>query len=506
MSMALRIPSRDDLHRLAQSNHFTLSNDEVEVYYALMTTFFPLFDQLDQLPEPHIPRRYPARDPGSRPERQHDPYNAIVRRCSVLGAAAGPLAGKRVGLKDNICIAGMPMTCGSTVLQGLVPDTDATIVTRLLDAGARIVAILNMDNFAFSGAGDTSAYGPTLNPHSLQHLAGGSSGGSAAALYYDDIDLTIGGDQGGSIRIPASWCGVVGLKPTHSLVPYTGIVGIDQTFDHAGPMARSVAEVAQAMEVLAGKDPLDPRQYDVPVQSYMAALGRDLRGIRVGVLKEGFGQEGAEADVDAAVRAATETLGTLGATVTEVSVPAHLTAGAVAWGLFAEGMAALLHSNGMGYHWRGAYNPAMAVAVGKSLQAQAADYPPQIKLVSMLGTYLRQHYHGRFYAKAQNLRPGLRASYDTVLQQVDVIAMPTTPMKAHAYEPQLGIAERILQGWNMLGNTAPFDMTGHPSLSIPCAKSQGLPVGLMLTGRHFEDATLLAVAHVFEQKVPWQSR
>src|SRR4029453_16324980 len=144
MSMALRIPSRDDLHRLAQSNHFTLSNDEVEVYYALMTTFFPLFDQLDQLPEPHIPRRYPARDPGSRPERQHDPYNAIVRRCSVLGAAAGPLAGKRVGLKDNICIAGMPMTCGSTVLQGLVPDTDATIVTRLLDAGARIVAILNM--------------------------------------------------------------------------------------------------------------------------------------------------------------------------------------------------------------------------------------------------------------------------------------------------------------------------------------------------------------------------
>jgi amidase len=504
--MTLRMPTRDDLHRLALSNHFTLSDEEAQAYHGLLPDLFHLLELLEQMPEPKGPRRYPARDPGSRPERQSDPFNAIVRRCSVVGAAEGPLAGKRVGLKDNVCIAGVPMTCGSKVLQGFVPDTDATIVTRLLDAGAQIVAVLNMDNFAFSGAGDTSAYGPTLNPHSLQHLAGGSSGGSAAALYYDDIDLTIGGDQGGSIRIPASWCGVVGLKPTHGLVPYTGIVGIDQTFDHAGPMARSVAEVAQTVEVLAGKDPLDPRQGDVPVQFYTAALGRDLRGVRLGLLREGFGQQGAEPDVEAAVRAAIDILGTLGATVTEVSVPAHTTAGAIGWGLFAEGMAALLHSNGMGYHWRGAYNPAMAIAFGQSLQARGDDLPPQIKLVTMLGTYLRQHYHGRFYAKAQNLRPGLRVSYDAVLQQVDVLVMPTTPMKAHAYEPQLDIQALITHGWNMLGNTAPFDLTGHPSLSVPCAKSHGLPVGLMLTGRHFEDATLLAVAHAFEQHVDWEKR
>jgi amidase len=169
-------------------------------------------------------------------------------------------------------------------------------------------------------------------------------------------------------------------------------------------------------------------------------------------------------------------------------------------------MTALLHSNGMGYHWRGAYNPALADVVGKSLQAQSHDLPPQIKLVSMLGTYLRQHYHGRFYPKVQNLRPGLRASYDAVLQQVDVLAMPTTPMKAHTYRPQLGIQELMTHGWNMLGNTAPFDMTGHPSISMPCAKSNGLPVGLMLTGRHFDDATVLAVAHAFEQQVDWEKR
>jgi amidase len=184
--------------------------------------------------------------------------------------------------------------------------------------------------------------------------------GSAAALYYDDIDITIGGDQGGSLRIPASECRVVGWKPTHSLVPYTGMRGIDQTFDHIGPMPRRVAEVAQTLEVMAGKDPLDSRQYDVPMQSYTATPGRALRGVRIGLLQEGFGQEGAEPDVDAAVRCAIAPLGTLGATITEVSIPAHLTAGCIAWALFAGGMTALLRSNGMGDHWRGAYNPALA--------------------------------------------------------------------------------------------------------------------------------------------------
>src|SRR5262249_3213108 len=226
----------------------------------------------------------------------------------------------------------------------------------------------------------------------------------------------------------------------------------------------------------------DPRQYDVPVQSYTAALGRDLHGVRIGLLQEGFGQEGAEPDVEAAVRAAIATLGTLGATVTEVSVPAHHTTGCIAWGLFAEGMTALLHSNGMGYHWRGTYNPALADVVGKSLQAQGNDLPPQIKLVSMLGTYLRQQFHGRFYAKAQKLRPWRGTGCAHVLQDVDVPARPTTPMKAPAYTPQLGIQELISHGWNRLGNTAPFDMNGHPSLTIPCAKSNNLPVGVRLTG------------------------
>jgi len=504
--MALRPPTTDDLHRLAALNHFELSDEEITAYQSLLPDMFAALDTLDQLPTNLPSLTYRERNPGRRPGRQEDPLNAIVRRCSVKGAKSGKLTGKRLGIKDNVCIAGIPMTCASQVLNGYVPDMDATIITRILGAGGEITAVLNMDNFAFSGGGDTSTYGPTRNPHHPEHLAGGSSGGSGAALYYDDIDLTIGGDQGGSIRIPASWCGVVGLKPTHSLVPYTGIVGIDATFDHAGPMARSVADVALLLEVIAGKDPMDPRQYDVPVQAYTQALGKDVRSVRLGVVREGFGTPVSEPDVDAKVREAVKALRELGAEVQEVSIPAHLEAGGIVWALLAEGMAALVYGHGVGHHWKGLHNESFANALGKSLQTQAQDLPYQVKFVVMMGTYLNQAYHGRLYAKAQNQRRVLQAAYDKVLEQVDVLVMPTTPNKAHKYDPKRSIRDLIGHGWNMLGNTSPFDMTGHPSLSVPCGKSQGLPVGLMLTGRHFEDATLLRVGHAFEQQMPWEKR
>lgn len=504
--MALRRPSAEDLRRLAAASHFEMTNEEVDAYLSLIPDMFTALDALEQAPSNLPAITYRDRDPGRRPTRQEDPLNAIVRRCSVKGAKSGKLAGKRLGIKDNVCIAGVPMTCASLVLEGYVPDIDATIITRILDAGGEITAVLNMDNFAFSGGGDTSAYGPTRNPHHPDHLAGGSSGGSGAALAYSDIDMTIGGDQGGSIRIPASWCGIVGLKPTHSLVPYTGIVGIDPTFDHTGPMARSVAAVALLLEVIAGKDPMDPRQYDVSVQPYTQTLGKDIRGVRIGVVKEGFETPVSESDVDAKVRDAVKALQELGATVQEVSIPAHMDAGGITWALISEGMAALARGSGVGYHWKGLYNESLATTLGKSLKAQAQDLPYQVKFVVMMGSYLNQAYHGRLYAKAQNQRRALQAAYDAVLDKVDVLVMPTTTNKAHRYDPQRDIREFIAHGWNMLGNTAPFDMTGHPSLSIPCGKSQGLPVGLMITGRHFDDATLLRVGHAFEQQMPWEKR
>ena len=385
------------------------------------------------------------------------------------------------------------------------PDTDASIVTRMLDEGAEIAALLNLENFAASGAGDTSAFGPVLNPHNPEHLAGGSSGGSGAALYYDDIDITIGGDQGGSIRIPASWCGVVGLKPTFGLVPYTGIFGVDATIDHVGPMTRTVADAAMTLEVIAGKDSLDPRQGDVPVQSYTEALGRSVNGLRIGVLTEGFGLAQSEADVDESVRKALEVFSELGADTEAVSIPAHLETGGILWSLVTQGGAALMQSNGMGYHWQGRYDPGLAETLGKARRTHGNDLPPTLKLFALVGTYAKEYYHGRLYAKAQNLRSGLRASYDRALDQFDLLAMPTTPMKAHKLEPGVGVHGVISHATNMVDNTAPFNVTGHPSISIPCGKSNGLPVGLMLVGRQFDDATVLRAAHAFEQHVDWET-
>ena len=504
--MAIRRPTRDDLQRLAAANHFELTDTEMEAFVSRIPGLFDSYDALARMPEQRPALRYSSRTLGPRPTPEEDPFNAILHRCTINGATGGKLAGKRIGLKNNICVAGFPMTCASLLLEHYIPDGDATIVSRLLDEGAEINSILNLDNFAFSGAGDTSAFGPTLNPHSLDHLAGGSSGGSGAALYYDDIDMTIGGDQGGSIRIPASFCGVVGLKPTHSLVPYTGIVGIDNTFDHAGPMTRTVYDAALLLEVIAGKDPLDPRQGEVPVQDYTGALAGGASGMRIGVLTEGFGLAESDPQVDGKVRQAANRLAELGASVENVSIPWHSNASGVTWGLIAEGATALLQSSGTGRHFEGQYNPGLAQALGNGLKAQANELPPTVKLVLLIGSYMTENYSSMMYAKAQNMRRELRAAYDDALSQYDLLLMPSTPMPAHRNDAGGDPDAMIEHGWDMLANTAPFDMSGHPAISVPCGKtSEGLPVGLMLVGRRFDDATVLKAAHAFEQSGDWET-
>ena len=504
--MTIRKPTAQDLRRLAEANHFEITDAEMGAFEAMIPGLFDSYDQLAQLPEQRPPLRYPSRDAGARPSPVDDPFNAILRRCTLKGATGGKLAGRRIGLKNNICVSGFPMTCASLILEHYIPDSDATIVNRLLDEGAEINAILNLDNFAFSGAGDTSAFGPTLNPHSPDHLAGGSSGGSAAALYYDDIDMTIGGDQGGSIRIPASFCGVVGHKPTHGLVPYTGIVGIDNTFDHAGPMTRTVYDAALLLEVIAGKDPLDPRQGDVPVQDYTEALAAGAPGLRIGVLTEGFGLPESDPEVDHKVRQAANRLAELGASVEDVSTPWHARANAVVWGLIAEGATGLLQTSGTGRHFEGQYNAGLAQALGQGLKAQGNDLPPTVKLVLLIGSYMTENYSSVMYAKAQNMRRELRAAYDGALAQFDLLLMPSTPMPAHRNDANGDPHAVIDHGWDMLANTAPFDMSGHPAISVPCGKtSEGLPVGLMLVGRHFEDSTVLRAAHAFEQSGEWEA-
>ena len=264
----------------------------------------------------------------------------------------------------------------------------------------------------------------------------------------------------------------------------------------------NVSDVARLLEVIAGADGLDPRQRSVPNHSYMKALSRsDLKGVRIGVLRDGFGTNGSEADVDDTVRAAIDKLAELGATINEVQCAPHATAGAIVWGVFAEGVTATFRSSGQGHHWSGQYDPDLALSFGRGMQLRGEALPVQAKFNLLLGTYMCDNYQGSFYAKAQSLRLGLRGAYDALLVDNDLLITPTTPMKAHRHNPSLDAEALVVAGWNMVANTAPFNMTGHPSLSVPCGTSDGLPVGMMLTGRHFDDATLLAVAHVFEQAV-----
>lgn len=516
----MRRPNSTDLQQLAERvGWFKLCDSEAEDYASLAGSVLSLLDEVDRAGleqywtvEQVEPRsRTVVRNPGRRPRAGEDPFNAVVRWCDVRDdSATGVLEGLRLAVKDSVAVAGIPMTLGSNVLRGYIPTVDSVVAERLLQCGARVVATTNMDNFAFSGGGDTSAYGDVLNPFDETRSAGGSSGGSAAALYYEEaIDASIGCDQGGSIRLPAAWCGVIGLKPTHSLVPYTGIAGIDATFDHAGPMARSADKLARVLQAIAGPHPSDPRQkgirYDESALVGVAAnREKGFDGVRIGLIAEAFPEDHGRKATSEAIRKVADKMADGGALVEEVSVPAHLEAGGIAFAGFMEGMAALLRGGGNGYHFEGRYAPELALALAQGLRTSGEELPPQIKLVCLLGEYLASNYGSAVYAAAQNQRPYLRKAYDEQLKTYDVLLLPTAPYPAYAHDQDLSVPEKVMRGWEPLGNCAPFDMTGHPAISLPAASVDGLPVGAMLVGPHFEDARLVDFAARYECAFGWE--
>ncbi|KYH25910.1 amidase [Halalkalicoccus paucihalophilus] len=498
----LRPPTTDEIERYAATHHMDLSEREVEDLSAAIPAVLGAYERLDELSASEPDVEYPDRTAGEAPSTEEDPLNAFVRTCLVEGAESGPLAGYDVGLKDNVSVAGIETTFGSDVVSGFVPSIDATVVTRLLAAGASITGKLNMEDLAFSGSGEMSAHGPVKNPYDPDHLAGGSSSGSAAAVVTGDVDVAIGGDQGGSIRIPAAWSGCVGHKPTYGLVPYTGILGLGRSFDHTGPLARSVADCARVLEVIAGDDPLDPRQGAVTTQPYTELLDESTpEALTVGVLEEGFGHDESDPDVDETVRDALDTLAETGTAIEDVSIPMHLDGLAIWNGVANEETTATIAGEGIGHFGNGYYDTDLMAAFAEARRENADAFPPTIKLVATLGEYLTEEYHGRYYAKARNLSMDLAAAYDEVLEDVDVLAMPTTPQTAHERLEDPSDLQIIERAVNMLPNTAPFDVTGHPALSIPVGTTDGLPVGLMLAGRRFDDATVLQAGHAVERSV-----
>src|SRR5881398_2684771 len=318
-----KLPTPDELKAVGRQMGMRLSDADIAFFLETMGGTVAAYHAIEAMVDPMPPVKYP-RTPGYRPEGAENKYNAWYYKSEVQGAPSGKLRGKRIALKDNVCLAGVPMMNGASTLEGYVPDVDATIVTRILDAGGAIMGKVHCEYFCFSGGSHTSAAGPVQNPRKPGYSAGGSSSGSAAVVAAGEVEMAIGGDQGGSIRIPASYCGIYGMKPTHGLVPYTGVMPIELTLDHTGPMTATVADNALLLEVLAGPDGLDPRQVDVKVDEYTKALTGNASRLRIGVVKEGFGHAMSEQVVDALVRRGAERFKELGAVVEEVSIPMHL--------------------------------------------------------------------------------------------------------------------------------------------------------------------------------------
>jgi amidase len=318
------------------------------------------------------------------------------------------------------------------------------------------------------------------------------------------VDVATGGDQGGSVRIPSAYSGTVGHKPTWGLVPYTGAFPIEATIDHVGPITRTVADAALMLNVMAGPDGHDPRQpRDLVPDDYLAALTRDVSGLRVGVVAEGFGHPNSETAVDDAVRAATETLRGAGLVVEDVSIPWHLHGGRI-WDVIAtEGAAAqMVDANGYGMNWKGLYDPEVIDHYGDKWRADGRRFSETVKFVLLTAGAAVDRHHGKHYAMAQNLAYELRQAYDEALSRYDVLVMPTLPMQATVIpRPDAPRDEILVRGLEMIANTCVTDVTGHPACSVPAGLANGLPTGMMIIGKQWDDATVLRVAHTFEQAV-----
>ena len=510
------VPDVDEILAVAKELGIHLGPEEVGLYRTYLLEQLSELDRFVQarLEEPIPPMVSAARTPGYRPSPDEDPLNAWTWKCRIEAAAGGVLDGKTVSYKDHIAVAGMPMSFGSFALEGFVPDFDATVVTRVLQAGGTIIGknVMNGLSGGFGTGGAIGDYGRPLNPHHHEHVTGGSSSGSAAAVAAGEVDISFGGDQGGSIRIPAAFCGIVGHKPTFGLVSHFGIgFGSDQSIDYTGPMARTVEDAAAALQATAGHDPYDPRQTrDVPTQvDVLGRLADGVAGLRIGVLQEGFDE--AESDVRDLVLAAVDVLARAGAHVSKVSIPAHHAIRTAQAALTGEGALALFRTGFFGAFTRTYYPASLIAAINKLWASQADVLAPRTKLSLIAAELSRRNYHGRVYAKAQNVRPTYIKAYDAALADVDVLAMPTCVMTApknHRPGSYLEAVEDNLMAMSrgFSRNTLPFNYTGHPALALPVGKSSaGLPVSMQLVGRFFDDPLLMRVANAYQHATDWDT-
>lgn len=410
-----------------------------------------------------------------------------------------PLMGIPVAIKDNISTRGVRTTCASKILENYVPPFDATVVRRLKEAGAVIVGKANMDEFAMGSSTEFSAFHPTRNPRDLTRVPGGSSGGSAAAVASDMAVYALGSDTGGSIRQPASYCGVVGLKPTYGRVSRYGLIAYASSLDQIGPITKTVEDCALVMNAITGKDPLDATSVDLPVPDYTESLKQDVKGLRIGVPREFFGQ-GVHPEVAHLVHSAIARLESAGAEVMEVSIPMAEQALAIYYILApAECSSNLARYDGVRYGLRVGVEKGH---IGMMEATRAQGFGKEVIQRIIIGTYaLSSGYYDAYYLKAQKARTLLRQEFDKVFQQVDVLVSPTAPTPAFKLGELLDdpLAMKLM---DVL--TIPVNLAGLPAISVPCGDIDGLPVGLQVIGKPFDEATVLRVGYVWENGSEYQ--
>jgi aspartyl-tRNA(Asn)/glutamyl-tRNA(Gln) amidotransferase subunit A len=417
-----------------------------------------------------------------------------VDRAVAAGEDPGPLAGVPVALKDNLCTTGIPTTCSSKILEGWKPPYDATVVTALRQAGAIAIGKTNLDEFAMGSSTENSAFGPTRNPHDTARVPGGSSGGSAVAVAAGFAPLALGSDTGGSIRQPAAFCGVVGVKPTYGRVSRYGLVAFASSLDQIGPFAADVADAALLLDAIAGHDPRDSTSIPEAAPSVLGAVDQGVEGLRVGLVQELLHAEGIAPDVVARTRAAVEALEAAGAKVEEVSVPAVIY-GLSAYYLIApaEASSNLARYDGVRYGLR-----VDAPTTGEMYdRTRTAGFGPEVERRIMLGTYaLSAGYYDAYYGKAQKVRTLIIRDFEAAYERCDVLLSPTAPTTAF---PLGAKADPLAMYLNDVC-TIPSNLAGHPAMSVPFGVGEdGLPVGLQVMAPALDEVTMFRVAAALER-------
>ncbi|HEY7403801.1 MAG TPA: Asp-tRNA(Asn)/Glu-tRNA(Gln) amidotransferase subunit GatA [Candidatus Angelobacter sp.] len=410
-----------------------------------------------------------------------------MEKLASAGSPLPPLAGVPVGIKDVMVTRGVRTTAGSKILENFIPPYDCTAVARMEAAGAIVLGKLNCDEFAMGSSNENSAYGPVRNPHDKSRVPGGSSGGSAAAVAAGMAVATLGSDTGGSIRQPASFCGIVGLMPTYGRVSRYGLIAFASSLDHIGPLTRSVKDAAIILRVIAGRDPLDSTSADVPVSDYEADLAKPVSGLKIGVPQEYFG-EGLDPEVRAAVEAGIDKLRAAGCTIVPISLP-HTAYAIPTYYVIAtaEASANLARFDGVRYGHRSKSARTLAEMYRRS---RDEGFGPEVKRRIMLGTYaLSSGYYDAYYLKAQRVRTLLARDFQEAFTKVDAIVTPTAPTPAFKLGEK---ADDPLAMYLADIYTVTADLAGVPGISVPCGKTQsGLPIGLQVLGRHFDESTVL---------------